>query len=104
MTTEPIPTDVLADFHGLVDLAIIRAKRAMVKFPQPNYVITKIAEEAGEVIKEAVHCAEGRGSYDDLTDEMIDAMAMLFRLWAEGDGKHGLDPVSPTIRAARGKK
>ena len=35
----------------LVEAAWSEAQRAMTKFPQPNYVISKVAEEAGEVVK-----------------------------------------------------
>ena len=67
------------------------AERAMTRYPQPNYVITKVAEEAGEVVKAAVHCAEGRDTNDHLVEEIIQAMAMLIRLYVEGDQIHGLD-------------
>ena len=77
----------------LIGEAVGEAKRAMIKFPQPNYVITKFAEEAGEVVKDAVHCAEGRASYVDLRNEMKQAIAMMYRLWVEGDQVHGLMPV-----------
>ena len=35
--------------------AVSEAEKAMRKFPQPNYVISKVAEEAGEVVKAAKH-------------------------------------------------
>ncbi len=84
---------VFEEFRELVAEAIYEAERAMVKFPQPNYVITKLAEECGETIKAAVHCAEGRGSLHDVRDEMKQTIAMLYRLWVEGDGVHNLPPV-----------
>ena len=105
MPTEPISTETLDEvlqFYTLVDLAILRARKAMSRYPQPNYVITKFAEEAGEVVKAAVHCAENRESVDNLTDEMVDAMAMLFRLWVEGDEVHGLKSITQ-LRAERVK-
>ena len=80
-------------FHQLIQDAIVEAQKAAARYPQPNYIITKIAEEAGEVVKEAVHCAEGRGSVDDLRKEMRQLIAMLFRLWVEGDGYLHLKPV-----------
>jgi len=82
-------------FDDLVMAARAEAARAMLKFPQPNYVISKIAEEAGEVVKAAIHCAEGRESYDAVHSEMRQLIAMLYRLWVEGDGVHGLQPVCP---------
>ena len=55
-----------------------QARRAITRFPQPNYCLTKVAEEAGEVVKAGVHLAEGRDfSHDDLEGEVIDTMAML---------------------------
>ncbi len=84
-------------FLALCVDATIAAEKAMKKFPQPNYVITKFAEEAGEVIQAAVHCAEGRESYDALRGEMVQAIAMLYRLWIEGDQVHGLKPIHSEV-------
>lgn len=84
------------DFAALVADARAEAEKAMRKFPQPNYVISKIAEEAGEVVKAAIHCAEGRETAENLRGEMKQVIAMLYRLWVEGDGVHGL----PSVRAA----
>ena len=53
-------------FMFLISDAITEAQRAMVKFPQPNYVISKFAEESGEVVKAAIHCAEGRETADNV--------------------------------------
>lgn len=78
--------------------AMATAQRAMIRHPQPNYTITKVAEEAGEVVKAAVHCAEGRGEIDAVAHEICDALAMLFRLYVEGDQVHGLPPISPHFR------
>lgn len=81
-------------WNALIAAAVAQAERAMIKFPQPNYVITKFAEEAGEVVKDAVHCAEGRQTYAALRQEMKQTIAMMYRLWIEGDQVHGLLPVS----------
>jgi len=81
------------DFDDLIKIAKAHAERAMVKFPQPNYVISKFAEEAGEVVKAAIHCAEGREDMSEVRHEMKQAIAMLYRLWVEGDRVHGLPPV-----------
>lgn len=83
----------------LVQEAVEEAWRAMRRFPQPNYVITKFAEEAGEVVKAAVHAAEGRDTAAHLRDEMRQAVAMLYRLWVEGDRVHGLAPVNTALAA-----
>lgn len=84
-------------FDDLISLAKSEANKAMAKFPQPNYVITKVAEEAGEVVKAAVHCAEGREPYSEVENEMIQLLAMLYRLWEEGDMIHGLKPVKNNV-------
>ena len=93
----PTPADRLADalgvpedWHQFVLSAIAEADRAMRKFPQPNYVISKVAEEAGEVVKAAIHCAEGRENPENVRGEMRQLVAMLYRLWVEGDQVHGL--------------
>lgn len=85
-------------FDALVADAKAEAHRAMIKFPQPNYVLTKIAEEAGEVIKAGVHCAEGREPIEEVRAEMTQCIAMLYRLWIEGDEVHGLPPVGENRR------
>lgn len=73
--------------------ARLEAHRAIQKFPQPNYVISKVAEEAGEVVKAAIHCAEGRETLENVRGEIKQAIAMLMRLYLEGDQVHGLPPV-----------
>lgn len=79
-------------FLKLVDDAKLRAETAMQKFPQPNYVLTKFAEESGEVVKECVHYAEGRGNWQFVEHELVDTLAMIIRLLREGDHIHGLIP------------
>ena len=81
-------------FDKMIANAKEKAKEAMVKFPQPNYVITKFAEESGEVIKAAVHCAEKRETVGNLVKEITQAVAMLYRLYAEGDQVHGLPAIA----------
>jgi len=81
-------------FGVLVGQAHVEATKAMKRFPQPNYVISKIAEEAGEVVKAAIHCAEKRETAENVAKEMTQLIAMLIRLWVEGDQVHGLPPIS----------
>jgi hypothetical protein len=73
---------------------IAEGLRAMQRFPQPTYPISKFAEEAGEVVKELIHFAEGRSTLDKVRGEMAQAVGQLFRLWIEGDQVHGLKPLS----------
>jgi hypothetical protein len=87
-------------FGDLVAAAHAEATKAMQKYPQPNYVISKIAEEAGEVVKAAIHCAEKRETAENVAGEMKQLIAMLIRLWIEGDQVHGLPPIAAAIRAA----
>lgn len=93
--------DLRDDFRALVAEAMARAGKAIVRYPQPNYVISKIAEEAGEVVKAAIHCAEGRDTLGHVRDELVDLIAMAFRLYAEGDRVHGLPPVWRPEQRAR---
>jgi hypothetical protein len=77
--------------EDIVSRSIGQARRAIIKFPQPNYCLLKVAEEAGEVVKAGVHLSEGRDfSHADLEGEVIDTIAMLFRVLIEGDQVIGL--------------
>ena len=79
-------------FQGLVNIARRSAAKAKIKFPQPNYVTLKIAEEAGEVVRGAVHYAEGRMGWDEVQGEIIQLLAMLIRFVTEGDEVNGVIP------------
>ena len=57
-------------------------------------VISKVAEEAGEVVKAAIHCAEGRETAEAVIGEITQAMAMLMRLYVDGDQVHGLPSLA----------
>lgn len=76
----------------ILSRAVSAAEKARVKFPQPNYVTLKVAEEAGEVVRAAVHYAEGRANWSDVEDEGVQAIAMVLRLLAEGDQVNGVAP------------
>lgn len=69
--------------------------KAQRKFPQPNYVLLKVAEEAGEVVKAAVHYAEGRGKWGDVEAEAVQSIAMTMRLLIEGDEINSVRPPAP---------
>lgn len=88
-------------FEFLVLKARERAAKAMEKFPQPNYVLTKVAEEHGEVIKGVVHYLEGREEWRNVENELIDNLAMLIRLLKEGDGKIGFTPPKHVMEKMR---
>nr|DAM52113.1 MAG TPA: NTP-PPase-like protein [Caudoviricetes sp.] len=98
--TTPQPAPVVPDyFASLVAAARIRADKAMRKFPQPNYVLNKVAEESGEVIKAVIHYTEGREEWSNVESEIIDNLAMLLRLVKEGDQVIGFTPPD-SCRAA----
>lgn len=80
-------------FDELVKAGKAEARSAMVKFPQPNYVMTKLAEEAGEVVGGCIKYIEGRKDVDHVRMEMKQLIAMMYRLWHEGDGVHGCPPI-----------
>ena len=79
-------------FQGLVNIARRSATKAKIKYPQPNYVTLKIAEEAGEVVRGAVHYAEGRMEWNEVQGEIIQLLAMLIRFVTEGDEVNGVIP------------
>lgn len=86
-------------FSTLVALARTSADKAMRKFPQPNYVLLKVAEEAGEVVQAGVHYAENRMTWDKVEGEIVQLLAMLIRLVTEGDQINGVTPPQ-VVRAA----
>lgn len=102
---------VFADFtvvEGVSEpLAAIlgRATRAMTlakeRYPAPNYTLLKVAEEAGEVVKAAVHYGERRGQWSDVEAEAVQAIAMILRLLDEGDAVNGIAPPTPSQGEAR---
>lgn len=82
-----------ADYFGeLVERGRLAAAKATTKFPQPNYVTLKIAEEAGEVVRGAVHYAENRMEWAEVEGEIVQLIAMLIRFVTEGDEVNGVKP------------
>ena len=79
-------------FASLVAMARVSADKAIRKFPQPNYVLLKVAEEAGEVVQAGVHYAENRMEWGQLEGEIVQLLAMLIRLVTEGDQVNGITP------------
>ena len=88
----PVPAVPEDYFASLVIAARLCAEKAMRKFPQPNYVLNKVAEESGEVIKAVIHYTEGREEWANVEGEIIDNLAMLIRLVTEGDQVIGFVP------------
>ncbi|MBB4017328.1 hypothetical protein GGR16_002357 [Chelatococcus caeni] len=81
--------DYIAELIGRAHEAAVKASA---KYPQPNYVTLKIAEEAGEVVRGAVHYAEGRMNWYEVEDEIVQLLAMLIRFVTEGDQVNGVIP------------
>ena len=79
-------------FASLVAMARASADKAMRKFPQPNYVLLKVAEEAGEVVQAGVHYAENRMEWGQVEGEIVQLLAMIIRLVTEGDQVNGITP------------
>ncbi|MDL2152613.1 hypothetical protein [Klebsiella quasipneumoniae] len=79
-------------FAYLVAMARVSADKAIRKFPQPNYVLLKVAEEAGEVVQAGVHYAENRMEWGQVEGEIVQLLAMLIRLVTEGDQINGITP------------
>lgn len=105
ITPQPDPRDeVIKGLGPIADLlpdAVAAAEKAMRKYPQPNYVISKWAEETGEVTKDLIHMAEGRQTVEKLRGEIVQSLAMLHRLLVEGDQVHGLPPIAAALAAAK---
>lgn len=91
-------------FSSLVAMARTSADKAVRKFPQPNYVLLKVAEEAGEVVQAGVHYAENRMTWDEVEGEIVQLLAMLIRLVTEGDQINGVTPPQAVRVAGIGIK
>lgn len=85
-------------FGSLVGRARTAAAKAAIKFPQPNYVTLKIAEEAGEVVRGAVHFAENRMDWSEVEGEIVQLLAMLIRFVTEGDLVNGVIPPRAALK------
>ncbi len=83
-------------FDDITSRARKSAIKAANKFPQPNYISLKIAEEAGEVVRGCVHYAEGRMEWEEVEGEIVQLIAMLYRLVTEGDEVNGIIPPERT--------
>ena len=90
-------------FASLISMARLSADKAMRKFPQPNYVLLKVAEEAGEVVQAGVHYAENRMTWNEVEGEIVQLLAMLIRLVTEGDQINGVTPPQSVRVAGIGK-
>ena len=91
-------------FDILVDLARQEAAKAIEKYPQPNYTMLKFSEEAGEVIKAAVHYAERRDTWVHVEEDIVQTLAMLIRFLREGDGVNKIYPPKAMRDAMRGNR
>jgi hypothetical protein len=90
-------------FATLVTRARAAAAKAMVRYPQPNYVSLKIAEEAGEVVRGAVHYCEKRMEWAEVEGEIVQLLAMLIRFVTEGDQIIGAIPPPARMEIDHGQ-
>lgn len=86
------------------DDAIMEATRAVLKYPQPCKIppIPKLAEECGEAIQAANKCIEGKGSLEAVRGELVQTVAVIIRLYIEGDETLGLPPVYTVDQGGQG--
>lgn len=75
----------LDEAQALIADAFASAEKAMVRFPQPNFVAARLGEEAGEVIRAFIHRAEGRGTTAEFRAETVQLIGLALRLYFEGD-------------------
>jgi NTP pyrophosphatase (non-canonical NTP hydrolase) len=68
--------------------SVEEAKRAKKKFPKPELLLTAMTEEHGELVKAIMDCRQGKASQEDIKQEMIQLIAMIIRLFNEGDPAH----------------
>lgn len=87
-----MPETVGQQCDRILQMAVSEMITAMEKHPQPNYITLKIAEEAGEVVKAAVHYSEGREVWENVEKEVVQMIAMGLRLLIEGDQINGVYP------------
>jgi len=87
--------------HPLLIAAMAEAKRARDLFPSPRHLVLAFAEESGEVVKAALDYFNGSTDPDatesmmaEVEKELIQACAMLIRLYDEGDPTIRLDPIN----------
>lgn len=77
------------DLYSLVDEEVASARS---KFHSPALLLTAFSEEAGELVKAVLNSYHGQGGIGEIHRELVHAMAMLVRLYEEGDPAHRLDP------------
>lgn len=104
LESRTIPAQQSDYFALLVAMARVSADKAMRKFPQPNYVLLKVAEEAGEVVQAGVHYAEKRMEWEQVEGEIVQLLAMLIRLVTEGDQINGITPPVASIQVIEGEE
>lgn len=88
-------------FDFLVNLARDEAAKAITHYPQPNYTMLKFSEEAGEVVKAAVHFGERRDTWVHVEEEIVQTLAMMLRFLHEGDGVNKIYPPKAIREAVR---
>jgi hypothetical protein len=85
------------DRGGGFSAILVEVERARAKFPSPDFLLSALSEEHGEVVQAVLNQYAGKGDEEAIRKEIIQEGAMLYRLATEGDPVHRLNP---TFRAA----
>lgn len=84
------------DWSELAKMVTAELERARKKFPNPDYLVTALAEEAGEAIRASLEVMYSKGTEETrqaLLKELVQTMAMCVRLYNEGDPIHKIEPL-----------
>lgn len=82
-------------WSGLAAAAADEYERALQLFPGANNNLLALCEEHGELVKACLDYHQGKSTEADIGKELTQCMAMLLRLWFQGDATIGLPPVRP---------
>ena len=88
----------LFDFNEtlpLFEAAILEASKGAQKYPQPCKIppVLKLPEEAGEAVQAGNKFIENKGSLSSYKDELIQIIAVIIRLFHEGDATFNIPPL-----------
>lgn len=79
---------------SIVELVEQEVARARSKFAAPTHTLLATHEEVGELTRAVLrYQLERAGTAAEVQKELIQSMAMLLRLWEEGDQSLNLSPI-----------
>lgn len=77
-------------------LLVAEVQKARAKFPQPEYTMTALTEEVGELARACLHQVQASEptpyARDNILKEAVQVAAVAMRLATEGDQSLSLDP------------